>query len=279
MAKMTEDSELNKIERQKRKQLKNAKRIVVKVGTSTLTYPETGKLNLERIDKFAFELADLVGQDKEIIFVTSAAIAAGLGQFGLSKRSEHVEKNQAFAAIGQGMLMHIYEKIFSEYGQKIAQILLTKDANTVEHQRQNARAVLLELIAMKVIPIINENDAVVVDEIQIGDNDTLSAMVAKIVDADLLILLTDIDGVYTGNPRTNPNAKILNEINEINSDVEHMAGGAGTSLGTGGMITKIRAAKEMLDARIPMVLAPGKESNIIHRILDGEEIGTLFEKR
>ena len=248
----------------------------MKIGTSTLTHPETGKLNLWQVDRIARELSDLMNQDREIIFVTSAAIAAGLGQFGLSKRSERVEKNQAFAAIGQGMLMHIYEKIFSEYGQKIAQILLTKDTATVQHQYQNARAVLLELIDMKVIPIINENDAVVVDEIQIGDNDTLSAMVAEIVSADLLILLTDIDGVYTGNPKTDPDAKILHEISEITPEVEKMAGGAGSRLGTGGMLTKIQAAKIATSHKIPMIIAPGSRHDVIRDILSGDEIGTLF---
>ena len=264
------------IEIENRKKLHDVKRIVVKIGTSTLTHPGTGKLNLWRIDRIARELSDLMNQDREIVFVTSAAIAAGLGQFGLSKRDSRVEKNQAFAAIGQGMLMHIYEKIFSEYGQKIAQILLTKDTATVQHQYQNARAVLLELIAMKVIPIINENDAVVVDEIQIGDNDTLSAMVAKIVDADLLILLTDIDGVYTGNPKTDPDAKILHEISEITPEVEKMAGGAGSRLGTGGMLTKIQAAKIATSQKIPMIIAPGSRDDVIRDILSGEEIGTLF---
>lgn len=249
---------------------------MVKIGTSTLTHSETGKLNLWRVDRIARDLSDLMNQDREIIFVTSAAIAAGLGQFGFSKRADRVEKNQAFAAIGQGMLMHIYEKIFSEYGQKIAQILLTKDTATVQHQYQNARAVLLELIAMKVIPIINENDAVVVDEIQIGDNDTLSAMVAEIVSADLLILLTDIDGVYTGNPRTDPDAKILHEIREITAEVERMAGGAGSKLGTGGMLTKIQAAKIATSHGIPMIIASGSRNDVLRDILAGENIGTLF---
>ena len=260
-----------------RTNLSNAKRIVVKIGTSTLTYPGTGKLNLDRIDKIARELSDLMNQNREIIFVTSAAIAAGLGQFGLSKRDSRVERNQAFAAIGQGMLMHIYEKIFSEYGQKISQILLTKETATVEHQFQNARAVLLELISMKVIPIINENDAVSVDEIQIGDNDTLSAIVAAdFVDADLLIILSDIDGVYSGNPKTDPTAKIFHEIDDITDEIERVAGGAGTKLGTGGMMTKIQAAKIVTSKKIPMVIAQGSRNNVIHEILAGYEIGTLF---
>lgn len=258
-----------------RDKLKSAKRIVVKVGTSTLTHAN-GNLNLYRIEHLIREIADLHNAGKEIIFVTSGAIAAGIGIMGLSKKPDTIPENQALAAIGQGGLMHIYEKFFTEYGQTMGQILLTKNSTDDEHARENSRNALTALLKMGVIPVINENDAVAVDEIKIGDNDNLSAMVANIIDAEVLIILTDIDGLYNGNPKTDSTAKLISEVTEINSEIEEMAGGAGTKLGTGGMLTKIQAAKITTENGIAMLIISGKEIGNLRRALSGEEIGTIF---
>ena len=256
--------------------LKDARRIVVKVGTSTLTHGETGKLNLARMERLIRELADLMNQGKEVILVSSGAIAAGLGHLGLPKKPDSIPEKQALAAIGQGILMHIYEKLFAEYGKTMAQVLLTKENAVRHHQYLNSRNALLALLKMGAVPVVNENDVVSIDEIRIGDNDNLSAIVATLTDADALILLTDIDGLYTGNPKTDPDACLLTEIPEITPDVEKMAGGAGSGLGTGGMQTKLQAAKIAVSAGVMMVIAPGERENVIRSVLDGEEIGTFF---
>ena len=261
-----------------RKNLKSARRIVVKVGTSTLSYGERGKfkLNLYRIEHLIRELADLHNAGKEIILVSSGAIAAGIGKMGLHEKPQTIPENQALAAIGQGVLMHIYEKFFGEYGQTMAQLLLTKDNAVDEHARENSRNSLMTLLAMDVIPVINENDAVATDEIRIGDNDNLSAMVAELVDAEVLIILTDIDGLYNGNPKVDANAKLIHEVAEITPEIEKIAGGAGTKLGTGGMFTKIQAAKLAAKHGIKMLIVNGKEIGNLRRALNGEEIGTIF---
>ena len=259
-----------------RARLKDAKRIVIKVGTSTLAYPQTGKLNLYRIEHLIREIADLHNSGKEIIFVTSGAIAAGIGKMGLSGKPDTVPENQALAAIGQGVLMHIYEKFFAEYGKTMAQLLLTGNDTIDEHARENSRTSLMAILNMGVIPVINENDAVATDEIKIGDNDNLSAMVAAMIDAEVLIILTDIDGVYTGNPKLDSTAKLIDEIPEITPEIEQLAGGAGTKLGTGGMYTKIQAAKIAVNAGITMLIVPGAEDNALLKSLNGEQIGTIF---
>ena len=259
-----------------REKLKNAKRIVIKVGTSTLAYPETKKLNLSRIDHLIRNISDLHNSGKEIIFVSSGAIAAGIGKMGLPGKPDTVTENQALAAIGQGVLMHIYEKFFAEYGKTMAQLLLTGNDTIDEHARENSRNSLQAILNMGVIPVINENDAVATDEIRIGDNDNLSAMVATMIDADVLIILTDIDGVYTSNPKTNLQAKRIDEISEITPEVEQLAGGPGTKLGTGGMYTKIQAAKIAVNAGVTMLIIPGSEDNALLKCLQGENIGTIF---
>lgn len=259
-----------------REKLKSAKRIVIKVGTSTLTHGESGKLNLYRIEHLIREIADLHNSGKEIIFVTSGAIAAGAGKMGLTKKPETIPEKQALAAIGQGVLMHIYEKFFAEYGLTIGQILLTKISTDDEHARENAQNTLTAIFKMGVIPVINENDAVAVDEIKIGDNDNLSAIVATLIDAEVLIILTDIDGLYNGNPKTDEKAKLISEVSEINSEIEKFAGGAGTKLGTGGMFTKIQAAKLVTENEIAMLIISGKEIGNLRRALNGEDIGTIF---
>lgn len=258
-----------------REQIKDAKRIVVKVGTSTLLYPN-GKINLYRIEHLARELSDLASQGREIILVTSGAIGAGMVRMGLSERPDSMQEKQALASVGQVLLMHLYDKFFTEYGQVAGQVLLTKENFANHNQYINARNTLMTMLKNGIIPVINENDAVTVAEVKIGDNDTLSATVAAIVDADVLIILSDIDGVYDANPQTHPEAKLLSEIAEITSSVEAMAGGAGSSVGTGGMATKIEAAKIATAAGVTMFIASGGENGMISRILDGEDVGTVF---
>lgn len=258
-----------------RRHIKNAGRIVVKVGTSTLLY-DNGQLNLYRIEQLVRELADLYNQDREVILVSSGAIGAGVVRMGLKKRPTGVREKQALAAVGQGMLMHIYDKLFAEYGQTAGQVLLTRDNYMQHRQYNNSRNTLLTMLKMGVIPVINENDAVAVDEVKIGDNDNLSAMVAALVDADLLIILSDIDGVYTGNPQKDKNATLISEIDEITPQIEKLAGGAGTAMGTGGMATKIEAAKIATASGVTMCIADGAEKNILRRIIDGEAVGTIF---
>lgn len=258
-----------------RQELTKAKRIVVKVGTSTLNY-DTGKLNISRIEQLIRELADLSNQGREIILVSSGAVGAGLERMKKAQRPSSIPEKQALAAVGQGILMHIYEKLFAEYGQIVAQVLLTKENSRQYSQYINSRNALMALLSMGVIPIINENDAVAVDELKIGDNDTLSATVATLVDADALIILSDIDGLYTANPAKDKNAKLLSEVIDITPEIEQMAGGAGTAMGTGGMSTKIKAAKIARNSGTTMVIASGSENNILRRLLKGEILGTIF---
>lgn len=258
-----------------RERLKNARRIVVKVGTSTITH-DTGQLDLRRIEALILELADEMNSGKEVVLVTSGAIAAGLSRMGLKEKPRTIPEKQALAAIGQGILMHIYEKIFSQYGKVMAQVLLTKENSLHHNQYINSRNTLLALISMGAIPVINENDAITIDEIKIGDNDTLSATVATLIDADALIILSDIDGVYTSNPADDKNAELIDEIAQITPDIEKLAGGAGTNLGTGGMKTKIEAAKIAINSGVTMAIAPGGKKDILHAVLNGEKIGTVF---
>ena len=258
-----------------REQIKDAKRIVVKVGTSTLLYPN-GKINLYRIEHLARELSDLASQGREVILVTSGAIGAGMVRMGLSERPDSMQEKQALASVGQVLLMHLYDKFFTEYGQVAGQVLLTKENFANHNQYINARNTLMAMLKNGIIPVINENDAVTVAEVKIGDNDTLSDTVAAIVDADVLIILSDIDGVYDANPQTHPEARLLSEIKEITSAVEAMAGGAGSSVGTGGMATKIEAAKIATAAGVTMFIASGGENGMLSRIIAGEDVGTVF---
>lgn len=258
-----------------RETLTTAKRIVVKVGTSTITY-NTGKLNLQRIEKLVRELSDLANQGKDIILVTSGAVGVGVDRLGLKERPKNIPEKQAAAAVGQGILMHTYEKIFGEYGQVVAQVLLTREDSVNRSRYANSRNTLLTLLGMKVIPIINENDAVAIDELKIGDNDTLSAMVASIVEADLLIILSDVSGLYTGNPTTDPEVKLISEVADITPNIENLAGGPGTVRGTGGMHTKIQAAKIAVNSGVAMVIASGAHEGVVRAVVNGENVGTLF---
>ena len=261
-----------------REELKKAKRIVVKVGSSTITYPN-GKCNYFRIDRLARELSDLQNQGKEMILVTSGAVAVGGDRLGLSEKPKNIPAKQACAAVGQGLLMHTYEKFFAEYGQVVAQVLVTRSEMLDRHRYTNARNTFMELLKKRVIPIVNENDVVALDELKIGDNDNLSAMVASVVDADLVVILSDVDGLYTANPQTHPEAILRHCVEEITPEIEASAGGAGSSVGTGGMCTKIQAAKSATTSGINLVIASGSENDAVMRILNGEDIGTLFVSR
>lgn len=258
-----------------RKQIAEAKRIVVKVGTSTITYPN-GKINYEKIEKLARILSDFQNQGKEMILVSSGAGAAGVGRMGLEAKPKTIPGKQACAAVGQGILMHIYERLFGEYGQVVAQVLLTKTDMVNRHSYANARNALQEMISWGVIPIINENDVVAIDEFKIGDNDNLSALVASLADADLDILLSDIDGLYTANPKTHPDAKLVSVVEEVTPEIEATAGGAGSKNATGGMLTKLQAAKNAMSAGIALIIANGEHLDILRNILRGEPVGTLF---
>lgn len=258
-----------------RESLKVAKRIVVKVGTSTLAYGP-GRMNLYNIEHLVRGLVDMANKGREMILVSSGAIAAGLGRLGMTEKPDSIPEKQAIAAVGQGMLMHIYEKFFAEYGKTAAQVLLTRENSVRHNQYIHSREALCAMLEMGAIPVINENDAVTVDEIKIGDNDQLSATVATLVDADALIILSDIDGLYTANPATHPDAQIIHEVPEITPEIERLAGGAGTTMGTGGMMTKIEAAKVAMNAGVTMVIAPGARDHVLRDVLNGEEVGTLF---
>lgn len=258
-----------------RRDFSRKKRIVVKVGSSTISH-SNGKLNYRRIEHLVRELADLQNQGKEMILVSSGATNAGLAPFRLTKKPASIRKKQALAAVGQGILMHTYELMFREYGQVVGQVLLTRMDSQDRSKFMHSRNALLTMLDMGIIPIINENDVVAVDEYKIGDNDNLSAMVSGLVDADLLILLSDIDGLYTANPQTHPEAKIIPVVRTIDKHIYDISGGAGSSMGTGGMYTKIQAAAMATAADVDMVIASGAEDGIISRICDGEDVGTLF---
>lgn len=259
----------------RREHLENAKTIVIKVGTSTLTY-ENGLLNFDRIEKLVRQLSDLHNQGKNVILVTSGAIGVGATKLGLKVKPRTIPEKQAAAAIGQGILLHIYEKFFSEYSQIVAQILLTKDDITNKTRYNNAKNSFNELLRHGVIPIVNENDAIAIHEIKVGDNDTLSALVATIIDADLLILLSDIDGLYDSDPHSNKTAKLLTYIPEITEEIESYAGISKSKLGTGGMATKLKAAKISTENGVSMIIANGSNDTIIKDIISNKEVGTLF---
>ena len=261
-----------------REQLLKSDRIVVKIGTSSLTY-ENGKTNLNKMEKLARVLTDLNHQGKEIILVTSGAIGVGSRRLGLNERPQELELKQATAAVGQAILMQIYEKFFTEYNQVIAQVLLTKDVIEDPIKNQNAKNTLFTLLKLGVIPIINENDCISTAQIEgyrFGDNDTLSAMVAQLVDADLLILLTDIDGLYTDNPKVNKEATFIKTVETITPEIESLGKDAGSEFGTGGMTTKITAAKIAQANQTHTVIALGDDTRILYDVLEGKEIGTWF---
>jgi len=260
---------------QMRRKLRSAQRLVVKVGTSSLTYP-TGKLNLAQMEKIVRELADLANQGRQVVLVTSGAVGAGMGRLGFKHKPKTLPEKQAAAAVGQGVLLNIYEKFFSEYNHVAAQVLLTREDFAHRERYLNARNTFNTLFSFGVIPIVNENDTIAVEEIRWGDNDTLAAMVAGLLGSDLLVILTDTDGFYTADPRKNPQAELISLIEEITPELQAQAGGVGTGLGTGGMATKLAAAGIAMNSGIPMVLAGAAVPAVLSRVIAGEEIGTLF---
>ena len=261
-----------------RERLREAKRVVVKVGTSTLVRT-SGKPDFRRMDRLVREIADLKNEGREMVLVSSGAIAIGMDSIGLRQKPAEIPARQALAAIGQSSLMTLYKKFFAEYGQTAAQVLLTKENAARHHQYANSRNALLELLSMGAVPVINENDVVAVDEIKIGDNDTLSATVATLIDADALLILSDIDGLYTANPQEDKTARLIPEVAEITPEIERMAGGTGSSFGTGGMATKIEAAKIAVNAGATFVIAPSARDDVISAVLAGELVGTVFSAK
>lgn len=264
-----------------REKLKEAKRIVVKVGTSTLIYPN-GKINLNAFDQLAFTLTSLQNQGKEVILVSSGAIGVGLHKLNKKKRPPTIPEQQAIAAVGQTELMNIYNQRFLTYSQKVAQLLLTRDVTDYPESQKNVVNTMEQLLKNEIIPIINENDTVAIDELdhltKFGDNDQLSAVISQLIDADLLIILSDIDGFFTDNPTTNKEATLFSRIYTIDEELFKLAGGAGSDFGTGGMYSKLKAAQYILKNQQTMVLANGKQPKIILDILAGKEIGTLFKE-
>ena len=251
-------------------------KIVVKVGTSTLTHT-TGRLNIRRVESLCKVLSDIKNEGHDLILVSSGAIGLGVGKLNLSEKPEDMASKQAAAAIGQCELMYFYDKQFMNYNHIISQILITSMDFENEISRQNFQNTLNRLLEYGVIPVVNENDTIVTDEISVGDNDTLGAIVATTVGADLLIILSDIDGFYTADPRKDKTARIIDLVEEITPEICQLAGEEGTRLGTGGMVTKIHAADIVMKEGIPMVLASGKDPENLYRILDGEKVGTLFK--
>ena len=248
------------------KEMKDVRRIVVKVGSSTLTHPQGG-LHFQKIDQLAMVLSDIKNSGKDVILVSSGAVSAGVAKLQMRHRPTLMKEKQAAASVGQSELMFIYDKFFSQYGQTIAQLLLTKTITHNETLRINAVNTLETLLSYGVIPIVNENDSVATDEIAYGDNDTLSAVTAYLTNADLLILLSDIDGLYDDNPTLHPNAKLIPVVNHISEEIQAMAKGAGSKHGTGGMVTKLYAAQYAGEHGIPMIIANGKQPSILYHIL------------
>ena len=250
-------------------------RIVIKIGTSTLTHG-TGHLNIRRVEGLCKFISDIKNSGHEVILVSSGAIGMGVGKLGLRSRPTDIPTKQAAAAVGQCELMYTYDKLFGEYHHAVAQLLITGDDVENEKRHSNFSNTLNRLLELGALPILNENDTVSTDEIVIGDNDTLAAIVAQSVKADLLVLLSDIDGLYTADPHTDPNAKLIPEINAIGEDVLALAGGSGTKLGTGGMVTKLQAAKICLQSGCSMVITNGNRPENLYDILDGKSVGTTF---
>lgn len=251
-------------------------RLVVKVGSSTLSH-RTGKVNLRIIDRLCRVLADLDNGGNEVILVSSGAIAMGVSKLHLPERPADIPGKQAAAAVGQCELMYTYDKFFSEYDRTVAQILLTAEDVENTERRNHFENTLGRLLSMGVIPVINENDTIATKEIAVGDNDTLAAIVAVSVKADLLVLLTDTDGLYTGDPRTDSSARLVDVVEEITPELYAAAGGSGSKLGTGGMCTKLQAAVMCMDSGMDMVIARGSDPSVLYDILEGKSAGTRFK--
>lgn len=257
--------------------IKNARRIVVKIGTSTLTY-DNGKVNIRKFDQIARVISDINNSGREVVVVSSGAGGVAMGKLGYSEKPKDMRRKQAFAAVGQCELMYMYDKMFSDYNGTVAQILLTKDDIDVPKRRNNMQNTFGALLEMNIIPIVNENDTVSTEEIEFGDNDILSAYVAELVDADLLVLFSDIDGLYDKDPHKNADAKLI-ELVEDAANTDCDIGGAGSNRGTGGMKSKIHAAVEANNAGIDMIITNGENIASLYDILDGKPVGTLFIRK
>lgn len=254
---------------------RDSHRIVVKVGTSTLTHA-TGHLNLRRIETLVKVLSDMKNSGIQVVLVSSGAVSAGVAKVGFGRIPSTPEEKQAMAAIGQSELMKLYDRLFSDYGHTVAQILMTKDVLTNPTRRSAAENTFNRLLEMRCIPIVNENDSVSTDELtKFGGNDILSAYVAQICRADVLLNLSDVDGLYDSDPRSNPNAKLIDRVDDIDAMMAS-AGGAGTDRGTGGMIAKLQAAKLVVDEGIPMFILNGHDPELLYTLLDGGHVGTYF---
>ena len=250
-------------------------RLVTKVGTSTLAH-RTGRMNIRRVEALCKVLSDVKNAGHEVILVSSGAIGMGVGKLSLKERPKDIPTKQAAAAVGQCELMYTYDRLFSQYNHTVAQVLLTGSDVEDEGRRNHFHNTMFRLLELGALPVINENDTVATDEIVIGDNDTLGAIVATTVEADLLILLSDIDGLYTADPRRDPQARLMPVVEALTPEVMALAGGNGSALGTGGMVTKLRAAKLVTQEGIDMVIANGEQPEIIYQILDGAPVGTRF---
>lgn len=262
---------------QLRQAIQSKRRIVIKIGSSSLVHQQTGDIDYLKLEKLVRFICDLRNQGKEIVLVSSGAIGIGAKVLGLRNRPITVSLKQACAAVGQGQLMMIYQKLFSEYQQISAQVLLTFDVITSDERRHNSINTFNELLQLGVIPVVNENDTVATEEIEFGDNDTLSAVVASLIKADMLVLMSDIDGLYTDDPRTNPSASMISEVEEITDELRSMGKGAGSSLGTGGMATKIGAASIATDSGADMAIINGCSIDNLSALFAGENIGTIFK--
>ena len=250
-------------------------RIVIKIGTSTLTH-KSGRENIRRIEELCKTVSDIKNAGEEVILVSSGAIGMGVGKLNLGERPRDIAGKQACAAVGQCELMYIYDKQFSAYNHTVAQILLTAPDLKNEDRHEKFKNTMSKLLELDAIPIINENDTVATEEIVFGDNDTLAALVAESVCADLLILLSDIDGLYTADPHSDENARLIPEVRELTEEIMSLGGGAGSSLGTGGMETKLRAAKIATEAGCDMIIANGADPKILYDITEGKSVGTRF---
>ncbi|HIW51126.1 MAG TPA: glutamate 5-kinase [Candidatus Blautia intestinavium] len=263
-----------------RELLKDKKRIVIKVGSSSLIHKETGKLDLRKVEVLVRELSDLHNQGKNVVLVTSGAVAVGSTVLGLKERPRELKVKQACSAVGQARLMMIYQKLFSEYNQTAAQILMTKNTMVNNVNRMHARNTFEELLRLDAIPVVNENDSISSYELEFldafGDNDTLSAVIAALIGADLLILLSDIDGLFTDDPNTNPDAKFIDTVETLDEKLLSMGKGSVSKVGTGGMATKLTAAEIATAAGADMVIANGADFHVIHKIIEGRRYGTLF---
>jgi glutamate 5-kinase len=253
-------------------------RITVKVGTSTLAYP-TGRLNIRHVEELVKVLSDLKNEGHEVVLVSSGAIGMGVGKLPLSERPTDMPTKQAAAAVGQCELMYTYDRLFTAYNHVVAQILLTGADFDQKERRENLENTLFRLLELGAIPIINENDTIATEEISVGDNDTLGAIVATCVRSDLLVLLSDIDGLYTADPRVDRHASFISRVEEITPEIEALAGGSGSSLGTGGMSTKLHAARIVTQAGFDMVIANGSRPGILYDIVEGKRVGTRFVGR